>query len=113
MGFGIPVIILTATLSGWIEVADPHAAPPGVLVEQGEIVISSNIVPDLWRLRAGTGRFERVPITVEPTQVRDIGFTMLRRAADGSIHARHSIDASLWRIDLEQGHARRLDDQHR
>jgi hypothetical protein len=89
-------------LPRWIYVLQPHASLPDLLVEpNGDAIVSSNITPSLWRIEPATSRFAEIPVALAYRAGRDMGFTALRRAEDGTLAATSTIDGSPWRIDLD------------
>lgn len=98
----VPCLGRAVPLAGWIEAVPPHATPPGCVVEaRGTVLVSSNIVPELWRIDPATGAVERVSIRLLDQPARDIGFSELELADAGGLRAKSSIDGTRWRIDLK------------
>lgn len=96
-------------IPGWMHLAAPHACAPDLAIApDGAIVLSSNVVPMLWRVDPATDRAVAVPLALAHDEGREVGFTALRFVAPGVLEARGTFDASRWRIDLHQGVATRL-----
>ena len=66
----------------------------------GTVLVSSNIIPVLWRVDPATGRAEQVPILLLEHATRDIGFSALELTAPSALNATSAIDGTPWRIDL-------------
>jgi len=78
-----------------------------VVEPDGAVLVSSNIVPDLWRVDAAAPAVTRLRFTLEQDATRDFGFASLRFTAEGALHAVGSIDGGAWRIDMGASRARR------
>jgi hypothetical protein len=91
--------IRSIRLPGWIWAADPGACPPDFLVApDGDVLVTSNVVPVIWRIDAARFEVTRHDVDVEDHRDRDIGFAGLA-ARDGAWLAVGAHDNSLWRID--------------
>lgn len=90
--------------------ADPmHAcAPDMVLDSSGALIVSSNVVPVLWRVDPRRFQVTRIPLALEADADKDVGFTALSFAADGALMAQGATFASLWRIDLAGARATKV-----
>lgn len=89
-------------LAGWVNAYQPYAEPPGCVVEPGgTVLVSSNVVPDLWRVDPVTGAIDRVPIRLNDDAMREVGFTLLEIADAKTVKAKAAIGGAAWRIDLE------------
>jgi hypothetical protein len=77
-----------------------HSCAPDVAVGPGgDLVVTSNVVPVLWRINAATFEVSRHDLAVDGRQGREIGFSALtwsrQQGAFLGLHA----DGSFWRID--------------
>lgn len=96
-------------LPGWIYVTPRLAREPDLLVEAGgTVLVSSNIVPALWRVDPEASSTTELELELHPETSRDFGFTTLRFAQNGALHASGSIDRSRWQVDLLNRRAIRL-----
>jgi len=88
-------------LPGWTWVGRQYACPPDLAIgPRGEAVVSSNIVPTLWRVDPVTLVASKHDLAVDEDKGRDIGFTALAYSAQqGAYFAVSSSHGSLWRID--------------
>ena len=86
----------------------PFACPPGLALGlRGEIVITSNVSPTLWRVDPETFAMSRHNVSIEPSTDKDIGFTSLTYSRSlGAYYGVGTFDGTLWRIDLHLRSAR-------
>jgi hypothetical protein len=89
------------TLPGWQWVGAPYSCLPDLaLGPKGEAVISSNIVPTLWRIDPETLAVSVHPLTLDTDTDKDVGFSGLAYSArDAAFFAVSGVHGSLWRID--------------
>jgi hypothetical protein len=88
-------------LPGWLWVDEQYACPPDLAIgPNGEAVISSNVVPALWRVDPVTLAASKHDLAIEDDEGRDIGITALAYSAQqGAYFAVSPSHGSLWRID--------------
>ena len=88
-------------LLGWLWVGEKYACSPDLAIGPGgEAVISSNVVPTLWRIDPVTLAASKHDIVLDEDQGRDIGFTGLTYSAQQRAYfAVGASPGSLWRID--------------
>ena len=93
--------IAEVPLPGWIWVGEKYACSPDLAIgPRGEAVISSNVVPTLWRVDPVTLVASRHDLAIEDDGGRDIGITALAYSAQqGAYFAVSPSQGSLWRID--------------
>lgn len=82
--------------------------PDLAIAPSGDLIVSSNIQPTIWRINASTLQVARQDIALQAEADRDFGFTRLHWSHDGQLYATSSISGSEWRIDLAQGTAEKL-----
>jgi len=89
------------TLPGWQWVAAPYSCLPDLtLGPKGEAVISSNIVPTLWRVDPETLAVSVHPLVLDADLDKDVGFSGLTYSGrDAAFFAVSGVHGSLWRID--------------
>jgi hypothetical protein len=98
------------TLPRWIYVISRSACEPDLLVEAGgTVIVSSNIMPSLWRVDPEASSAIELELEAQPQTTRELGFTALRWAGPGALHARGSLDRSRWLIDLPNRSATKLE----
>ena len=88
-------------LPGWIWAAGPDACPPDLMLTPNRhVLVTSNVVPVIWRIDPASFEVTRHDVDVENNRGRDIGFAGLANVArDGSVFAVGAVDNTLWRID--------------
>ena len=94
-------LLVQIALPDWSWVGPQYACPPDLAVGyRGEVVISSNVVPTLWRIDPVTLVASRHDLAIEDDKGRDIGITALAFSAQqGTYFAVSAAHGSLWRID--------------
>ena len=87
-------------LPDWTWVGPQFACPPDLAIgPRGEAVVSSNVVPTLWRVDSVTLVASKHDLAIED-EGRDIGITALAYSAQqGAYFAVSPSQGSLWRID--------------
>jgi len=88
-------------LPDWLWAGSQYAGPPDLAIgPRGEAVISSNVVPTLWRVDPVTFAVSKHDLAIEDDTGRDIGFTALAYSAQqGAYFGVSPTQGSLWRID--------------
>jgi hypothetical protein len=88
-------------LPDWLWVGRQFASPPAFAIGPGgEAVISSNVVPTLWRIDPATLVVSKHDLAIEDDTGRDMGFTALTYSTQqGAYFAFSSSHRSTWRID--------------
>src|SRR5688572_6586472 len=88
-------------LPGWLWAGEPYACAPDVAVgPRGEVVVTSNVLPVLWKIDPYT-----LAVTVHRLQLdadtdKDVGFSALVYSErDGAYFGVSALHGSLWRID--------------
>jgi hypothetical protein len=97
-------------LPDWLSAAAPYGCPPDLaLGPDGEAVVTSNVLPTLWRIDPETLAVSVHPLELDADQDKDIGFSRLvywpERAAFFAVADHHG---SRWEIDRELTRARKL-----
>jgi hypothetical protein len=96
------------SLPDWILIEAPYSCLPDlVLGPKGEALITSNIVPTLWRIDPDTLAVSVHPLALDADLDKDVGFSALAYSPQhGGFLAASYIHGSLWRIDarLERAH---------
>ena len=89
------------TLPGWHWAGEPYACAPAVASgPQGEVLVSSNVLPVLWRIDPRT-----LAVTVHRLQLdadtdKDVGFSgLVYSQRNGAWFAVSEAHGTLWRID--------------
>jgi hypothetical protein len=92
---------IAITLPGWQWVDMPYSSLPDLaLGPRGEAVITSNIVPTLWRIDPETLAVGVHPLELDADAGKDVGFSGLAYSSrHAAFFAVSWIHGSLWRID--------------
>lgn len=95
-------------IPGWVWVPEPYACAPNLaLGPKGEVVITSNVMPTLWRVDPDSLTVTRHEIVIEPESNKDFGFTSLTYSRSrGTYYGVAAFDGSVWRIDAQLESAR-------
>ena len=88
-------------LPGWIYATEPYACSPDLALDaQGAAVVTSNVVPVLWRVEPAKAQVTRHELTLDADADKDVGFSGLAYAREpGVFFAVSATHGSLWRID--------------
>jgi hypothetical protein len=97
-------------LPEWVWAHAFHSCPPDVAVGPGgEVVVSSNVVPVLWRIDPATFQVSRHELAVVDAKEREIGFSgMTYSTRQGAFLGVNGMDGSLWRIDPALARAQQI-----
>ena len=92
---------IAVTLPEWQWAHQPFACAPAVAIgPRGEAVVTSNVLPVLWKIDP-----ETLAVTVHKLQLdadtdKDVGFSgLVYSARDGAYFAVSELHGTLWRID--------------
>jgi len=88
-------------LPGWTWVGEKFSCAPDLAIGPiGEAVVSSNVVPTLWRIDPASLAVSEHELRLDENTGRDIGFTGLVYSAEQRAYlAVSAFQGSLWRID--------------
>ena len=88
-------------LPDWLWVGEKYTCPPDLTIGPGgEAVISSNIVPTLWRIDPATLKASRHELVLDEDKGKDVGFTgLVYSAPQKAFFAVSAMHGSMWRID--------------
>ena len=88
-------------LPGWIVADLTDSCPPDIaLGPKGEAVITSNVVPTLWRVDPDTLAVTVHPVALEAEGGRDVGFTSLVYSVPhGAYFAVSHAHGAVWKIN--------------
>jgi hypothetical protein len=96
-------------LPGWIWVDEPHCPPDLAVGPEGEAVITSNVIPTLWRVDLHTLAVSLHPIALDADNDKDVGFSALAYSPEyGAYFAVSAAHRSVWRIDAGLTTGRKL-----
>ena len=87
-------------LPQWVWAGESYLCPPDLaLGPNGEALVSSNVIPSLWRIDPVSLRVTRHDLVVDSHVDKDVGFTGLTYAAALGVYFAVSDFGALWRID--------------
>lgn len=93
--------LVEITLPSWQWVDTPYACPPDLaLGPNGEAVVTSNVVPVLWRIDPRSLAVSVHQLALDADNEKDVGFSKLVYSAEqGAWFATSETHGSMWRID--------------
>jgi hypothetical protein len=105
-----PQNAVAVTLPGWLTVAARFGCLPDLaLGPKGEAVITSNIVPTLWRVDPDTLAVTVHPLLLDADTDKDVGFSGLAYSPQHeAFFATSYVHGSLWRIDASLERAQKI-----
>jgi hypothetical protein len=97
-------------LEGWTWAGAPYACPPDLAIgPRGEVVVTSNVMPILWRIDPESLAVTSHAPALAAESHREIGFSRLRySAAHEAFFAVSDIRGTLWRIDRQLARAQKI-----
>ena len=104
-----PDKVLRVPLPGWQFAGDPYGCLPALaLGPEGEAVISSDVVPVLWRVDPRSLAVTRHELRLDADTDKDVGFTVLTYLpGQGEFLAVSGLHGTVWRIDGQLRRAHR------
>ncbi len=93
---------VTVSLPRWVWVGASYACPPTLaLGPKGEAVITSNVLPTVWRVDPDSFAVSVHPLELDADKDKDVGFSgLVYSRQHGAFLAASPIQGSLWKIDL-------------
>jgi hypothetical protein len=97
-------------LPDWIWAGEPYSCLPDLaLGPNGEAVVTSDVLPTLWRIDPDTLAVSVHPLVLEPAEDKDVGFSGLVYSPKQRAYFATSYNhGSLWRIDARLERADRI-----
>jgi hypothetical protein len=97
-------------LPGWHWADERYTCPPAMAVgPRGEALVTSNVVPTLWKVDALTLRVTSHPLELDADRDKDVGFSTLRYLpGEDAWIAFSAVQGSTWRIDAGLVRAQKL-----
>jgi hypothetical protein len=88
-------------LPGWHWAGEPYACAPAVATgPRGEVVVTSNVLPVLWKIDPGTRAVSVHRLELDVDNDKDVGFSALAYSErNGAWFAVSESHGTLWRID--------------
>jgi hypothetical protein len=98
------------SLPDWLWADAPYGCLPDLaLGPRGEAVITSNIIPTLWRIDPETLAVSAHRLELDADTDKDVGFSGLAYSAEhGAFFAVSDLHGSLWRIDRTLARAEKV-----
>lgn len=94
------------TLPGWVWADEAYSAPPDIaLAPQGDILVTSNVLPVLWRIDRRTLGSTVHPLALDQDRDKDVGFTRLRWSPGLRTFVAWTDSGARWHIDAALGKA--------
>ena len=89
------------SLADWQWAAEPYACAPDIAIgPRGEAVVTSNVLPVLWKIDLETLAVTMHRLQLDADSDKDVGFSGLAYSArEGAYFAVSELHGSLWRID--------------
>jgi hypothetical protein len=101
--------IARVTLPGWIWADEPYSCPPDIaLASEGDVLVTSNVVPVIWRIDPTTLATTRHELSLDQDRDKDVGFTRLRWSSDLRVFVAITDSGSRWHIDGSLSRARKV-----
>ncbi len=97
-------------LPGWHWAGAPYGCTPALaLGPKGEALVSSDVMPTLWRIDPDKLTVSRHDLALDANPDKDVGFASLTYAAEqGAFVAVACSGGSLWRVEPQLLGARRI-----
>ena len=89
------------TLEGWQWAGQPYACAPDIAIgPRGEVVVTSNVLPVLWKIDPDTLAVSVHQLQLDADADKDVGFSGLAYSErNGAYFAVSELHGSFWRID--------------
>lgn len=89
------------TLPDWQWASEPYACAPDIAIgPRGEAVVTSNVLPVLWKIDPETLAVSMHRLELDADTDKDIGFSgLVYSERNGAYFAVSGLHGSLWRID--------------
>jgi hypothetical protein len=102
--------IRRVTLPGWVWAGEPYGCLPGLaLGPKGEAMVSSDVVPTLWRVDPETFEVNEHALALDEDTDKDIGFSKLEYSVEkNAYYGVSGYYGSVWRIDPLLGRAQKV-----
>ncbi len=96
-------------LPGWYWAGEPYSCAPDLAIgPRGEVLVTSDIAPVLWRVDPRTLAASVHELSVDADSHMDVGFSGLAYSAQQGAYFAVSHVGSLWAIDTRLSRARKI-----
>ena len=97
------------SLGDWVWVGEKYSCPPDmVLAPEGDILVTSNVLPVVWRIDRRTLATTVHKLVLEKDQGRDIGFISLRWSRNMRNFVALSNSGATWYLDATLSRGRKM-----
>jgi hypothetical protein len=87
-------------IPGWVSVDVAYACLPALaLGPKGEALVTSNVLPTVWKIDPETLAVSEHPLALDADQDKDVGFSGLVYSSEHAAFFAVSESGSLWKID--------------
>jgi hypothetical protein len=91
---------LQVALPGWVYAAAPYCPPAVALGPKGEVLVTSNVVPTVWKIDPTTLEVTAHALELDSDTDKDVGFSALVYSADDATFIAYSeVQRSVWKLD--------------
>ena len=96
-------------LPGWMWVGRPHRGPDIAIGPRGDVVVTSNVLPVLWRIDPRSLEVSVHPLELDADADKDVGFsTLVYSERDGAYLAVSALTRTSWRVDPQLRRAQKI-----
>ena len=96
-------------LNDWVWVGEKYSCPPDIaFAPEGDIVVTSNVVPVVWRIDRRTLATTVHKVALERDQGRDIGFISIRWSRNLRTFIAVSSSGATWHVDASLAAGREM-----
>jgi len=96
-------------LPEWMVLPKKYSCLPDLALDSsGTAYVSSNVLPVLWRIDPHGYEVARIELVLDTDNDKDVGFTGLSFAGDGTLLAAGAMAAALWQIDTSAASAMKI-----
>jgi hypothetical protein len=98
-------------IPGWIVAGEPYGCMPDLALDRwGDAVVTSDVVPVVWKVHAATFAVTRHELVLDRETAQDVGFAALAYSArHGVFFAASFHHGTLWRVDPLLRRAQKVD----
>ena len=96
-------------LNDWVWVGEKYSCPPDIaLAPEGDILVTSNVLPVVWRIDRRTLAIKAHKPVLEQDQGRDIGFIGIRWSRNLRAYVALSASGATWHLDPSLSRGRQV-----
>lgn len=103
--------VAQVALPGWVWAGEKYSCPPDIaLAPDGDVLVTSNVVPIIWRIEHRTLATTLHQLTLEQDTGRDVGFTNLRWSRQLRTFVGMTDSGARWHVNRSLTRARKVAD---